>query len=113
MSRRMLALAAVIALAAACDKKPQAEDARAADQDLARDNLMSNDLTAIDAASGADANMAADLDIANMDLNEDENTGPANGQAPRPRRQSTARPATEEPAPANDSAPPETEDGAD
>lgn len=114
MRHRMLALSAVLALAAACDKEPAAQDARSADQQLARDDLETNDLTAIDAASGADSNMAADIDIANLALNEDDAASPANGQpSRRPRAQPAARDDATKPASdSNESAPPETEDGA-
>ena len=115
MRRSMIALAALCATAA-CDKEPAAQDVRQADQELARDELESNDLTAIDAASGADSNMAADIDFANMALNEDDGAEPSNRS--RSPRRTPAAPAKNDPSreadrpAANDSAAPETDDGA-
>ena len=117
MRRDMFALAATLVMLAACDDKPAAQDARSADQALASDNLDSNDLTAIDAASGADSNMAADIDFTNMALNAgdgdgDEDTS-GNRQSPRPVRLAPVRRASpDSPPDTNESAPPETEDGA-
>ncbi len=114
MRRRMLAIAAALWALAACDKEPTAQDVRSADQDLARDDLETNDLTAIDAASGADSNMAADIDFTNMALNEDGEAEPGNRSSPRRARPAPAGPTDREDraAPANDSAAPETDDGA-
>ena len=113
MRRRILALAALLA-ASACGKEPAAQDARQADQALARDNLDSNDLTAIDAASGADSNMAADIDFTNMALNADDESAPANRAAPRQTSPAPGRSPQRDDSPpaANETAPPETEDGA-
>ena len=114
MRRRILALAAALLATAACDKEPAAQDARQADQALARDDLESADLTAIDAASGADSNMAADIDFTNMALNGDDDAEPANRSAPRRPRPAPAGSTEREQRPpaANEDAPPETEDGA-
>ena len=115
MRRGILALTIAAAATAACDDKPTTQDQRTADQALARDNLETNDLTAIDAASGADSNMAADIDIANMALNEGEGEAdePADRQSPRnPRPKPAERPSTDDTPPANTTEPPETEDGA-
>ncbi|HET9356398.1 MAG TPA: hypothetical protein VFO42_09580 [Sphingomicrobium sp.] len=113
MRREMIALAFMLSALAACDKQPAAQDVRQADQELARDNLDSNDLTAIDAVSGADSNMAADIDFANMALNTDDEAESADRQ---PARRARAAPAergdSDQPAAANDSQPPETDDGA-
>ena len=106
-------------VAAGCGKEETAQDSAQADQALAQSNLDTNDLTAIDAASGADSNMAADIDYANMVLNEDEGGNAGTGNASTPRRPSSrsssppaSAPAEERPAATNDTAPPEPEDGA-
>ena len=113
MRRGILALTIAAAAIAACDDKPTTQDQRTADQALARDNLETNDLTAIDAASGADSNMAADIDIANMTLNEGEADETADRQPPRTARPKPAeRPSADDTPPANTTEPPETEDGA-
>ena len=114
MRRRMFALCAAVLAVAACDKEPVAQDVRSADQELARDDLESNDLTAIDAASGADSNMAADIDFTNMALNEDQDGSPANRSTPRRARPAPAESSDRDanPPSTNDSEPPETDDGA-
>ena len=119
MRRWTFALAAVAALTA-CNKEQAAQDVRQTDQELASDDLTTNDLTAIDAASGADSNMAADIDVANMALNLEDEEGSATDRSSGSRRPSPARtgesPSSapdESDAPAtNETAPPETDDGA-
>jgi hypothetical protein len=101
---RALILIACSALAvAACGKNDAAGNTANLDQGLTADSIVSNDVTAIDAVTGADANMAADVNY----LPEVPN-GPA-GSAPsgtaRPSRPETgaspaANAATTEPAPA-------------
>ena len=106
-------------LAAGCGKEETAQDSAQADQALAQSNLDTNDLTAIDAASGADSNMAADIDYANMALNEEDDAN-ADGARSSPTRRtsrssapSRTEPAEDRPAPAaNETAPPEPDDGA-
>ena len=62
---RSLILVAGVALAvSACGKGGTADNTRNVDQDLATQNIGANDTTAIDAATGDDANMAADVNFA-------------------------------------------------
>ena len=118
--RRWTFALAVFALAA-CTKEQAAQDVRQTDRELASDDLATNDLTAIDAASGADSNMAADIDVANMALNLDEDEGSTGNRGTASRRSGPARPSespssapNEGGAPAaNETAPPQPEDGAD
>jgi hypothetical protein len=120
MRRWTLALA-VVGLAA-CNKEQAAQDVRQTDRELASDDLITNDLTAIDAVSGADSNMAADIDVANMALNElDEDEGSSGDRgsasrrsvAPRPSESSTnASGDTAAPA-ADETVPQQPDDGAD
>lgn len=56
----------------ACGKKESSQDIQQVDQSLANDNLVDNDLTAIDAITGADAGMAADVDAATWSNNDGE-----------------------------------------
>lgn len=109
MIRSAFALVLAASLAA-CGKEEIADDSGALEQALARDDLETNDLTAIDAASAHDANMAADIDpaeFANADGAVVERIG---GDPARPRPQSGTsgrRPdpaATNSPAPATNSA---------
>ena len=59
---RALILVAVSALAvSACSKSGSVENTTNIDQVLAAQNISANDTTAIDAATGDDANMAADV----------------------------------------------------
>jgi hypothetical protein len=61
---RALILAAVSALAlSACSKNGAADNTTNIDQVLAAQNISANDTTAIDAATGDDANMAADVNF--------------------------------------------------
>ena len=61
---RVLILAAVALLGlSACGGGGQAENAATADQVLSAENIVTNDVTAIDAVTGDAANMAADVDI--------------------------------------------------
>lgn len=112
----LLALGAAL-LASGCGEEKVAQDSGQADRQLARDDLQTNDLTAIDAASGADANMAADIDIANMALDEEQeeggNTSQRRTRSQLPRSRATNPPPVEreDEATPPDNAP-ETEDGA-
>jgi hypothetical protein len=72
---RALNIAAGAALAlSACNQNEAGDTAVNADQDLAAQNIAANDTTAIDAATGDDANIAADVNFAefdNLDADED------------------------------------------
>ena len=97
-----LVLAASVA---ACGKEKAADDSGALEQALARDDLETNDLTAIDAASAHDSNMAADIDpaeFANADGAVVEQIG---GEPGRPRPQSGSPGRRPEPAAADSPAP--------
>ena len=62
MRLALLAIAASLALAG-CGKKQTTANTNAIDQAVSAEDFSTNDATAIDAATGADANMAADVDI--------------------------------------------------
>lgn len=61
MARLILVAAGATLLAACGDAQQGAETANVSDDALAAQNLVANDVTAIDAATGDDANMAADV----------------------------------------------------
>lgn len=83
---RPAAFALTISLAlAGCGKQDVADDSGAIEQALARDDLETNDLTAIDAASAADANMAADIDPAEFGNADGAVVETAGGVPARPR----------------------------
>src|SRR6185295_20373926 len=65
---RALFLVAGAALAlSACGSNSQADDTQNVDGGLTADNIVSNDVTAIDAVTGDAANMAADVNYADFD----------------------------------------------
>lgn len=68
---RALILVAGAALAiSACNKEQPTANTTNVDEDLAAQNVSANDTTSIDAATGEDANMAADV---NFTVNEADN----------------------------------------
>ena len=76
---RILILVAGCALAlSACGKNKAADNSVAIDANADAENIGSNDTTAIDAATGEDANMAADV---NFTVNETDNLGAGNDTA--------------------------------
>ena len=77
---RAFILVAVSALAvSACSKSGSVENTTNIDQVLAAQNISANDTTAIDAATGDDANMAADVQFTNESLDGADNaTGNSN-----------------------------------
>lgn len=96
-----LIIAASLALAG-CGKEQATGNTSALDQAVTAEDFETNDVTAIDAATGAAANMAADVDF-NMIGNED--AGDSRPAAPgSPRRQREA-PQSSDSAPAARPAP--------
>jgi hypothetical protein len=94
-------IAATFALAA-CSNNDQADNTQNIDENLSAENIVSNDVTAIDAVTGDAANMAADVDFNDIDNSLDNG---ANAAAP-------AKPAAK-PAPAKASAPSASDNAAD
>lgn len=69
---RTLILVAGAALAlAACRNNDQVDNTGNVDENLSAENVVSNDVTAIDAVTGEDANMAADVNYTDTSLNND------------------------------------------
>ncbi|HVM22872.1 MAG TPA: hypothetical protein VM308_06180 [Sphingomicrobium sp.] len=110
--RSTLALAAALAATiglSGCGNNDQADNTQNVDENLTAENIVSNDVTAIDAVTGADANMAADIEY-----NELEADAPQNNAAAAPRSKAAPRPATSTPRPrpasnsASDAAPANT-----
>ena len=75
--RALILIAAAALTLGACRNNDQSGNTVNLDQGLTADNINSNDVTAIDAVTGADANMAADVNY--IDVPED-NSG--SGSAP-------------------------------
>lgn len=64
--RALILIAGALALSlplAACKNNDQADNTSNVDENLTAENIVSNDVTAIDAVTGDAANMAADSDI--------------------------------------------------
>ena len=82
--RAPILLAAALALSA-CGNNDQADNTLNVDENLTAENIVSNDVTAIDAVTGDAANMAADVDMnfGNLEVNDTEPL--TNNGAPRPR----------------------------
>ena len=101
--RRAYLLLAGAALAlAACGNNDQTDNTANVDENLSAENIVSNDVTAIDAVTGEAANMAADVDV-NFTSEQQLDNGSGNGAAPasRPPRTATpGRPAPQSSAPA-------------
>jgi hypothetical protein len=62
--RALVLIAAVLALpVAACGNNDQTDNTQNVDENLSAENIVSNDVTAIDAVTGDAANMAAESDV--------------------------------------------------
>ena len=112
MRLAVLALAASALALSACGKKETTGNTSAVDQAVSAEDFATSDATAIDAALGADANMAADVDINFTGPDPDAGSGAAtmNRTAPRtPARSAesnTVAPANETQPSAPEPAPP-------
>jgi uncharacterized lipoprotein len=97
---RALIFAAGAALAlAGCGNNDQKDAQQNYDENLTAENIVSNDVTAIDAVTGDAANMAADVDMNFGNLVENNDTAASNETvskpAPRKPVPKAAAPATE------------------
>jgi hypothetical protein len=82
---RALILIAGALVLAACSKNGQTDNTQNVDENLTAENIVSNDVTAIDAVTGDAANMAAESDI--NDIGNVANAGSMSSLArPAPRR---------------------------
>jgi hypothetical protein len=70
--RALILLAGTALAISACNKEQPTANTTNVDQDLAAQNMSANDTTSIDAATGEDSNMAADV---NYTVNEADNSG--------------------------------------
>ena len=91
---RFLILAATAALSlAACKNNDQHDNNMNVDENLTAENIVSNDVTAIDAVTGDAANMAANVNYAESDnLLENEANSVSTTKKPRPNREPTPKP---------------------
>jgi hypothetical protein len=81
MMRLALIIAAAALPLAACGHKDQTDKTQNAGENLSAENIVSNDVTAIDAVTGDAANMAADVNYVEVDNNLD-NEAVTNGASP-------------------------------
>ena len=75
--RAVILLAGAMVTISACNNEQPTANTVNVDEDLAAQNISANDTTAIDAATGEDANMAADVNYTVNELNnldEDDNS---------------------------------------
>ena len=78
---RSIVILALGALAlTSCGKKQDADQASAAAQNLAVDRIGGNDVTAIDAATASDANMAEDVELTVNELSDLNATEESDGE---------------------------------
>jgi hypothetical protein len=88
MRYAVLALTAASLALAGCGKKEATGNTSALDEAVSAEDFATNDATAIDAATGADANMAADVEITVINNLDDGNGSATTSSGAR----STARP---------------------
>ena len=85
-------LFAAVVLLAACSNNDQADNTQNVDENLTAEDIVSNDVTAIDAVTGDAANMAAESEIGDLG-NVSNDTGNASA-FPKPKPQ-TVKPSSE------------------
>src|SRR3954451_17865472 len=101
--RALLLIAGAALALAACRNNDQTDKTRNVDENLSAENIVSNDVTAIDAVTGDAANMAADVDMNFGNLTDSnaaasiESNGvtPATKPKPKSPREGTLSPAPE------------------
>jgi len=96
--RAFILIAGAALTLAGCKNNDQHDNTQNVDENLTAENIVSNDVTAIDAVTGDAANMAADVDTnyGNLDFNAVGATtnAPAARPGPSPARTSTANTTT-------------------
>ena len=91
--RALILIAGAALILAACGKNDQSGNTTNADENLTAQDIVSNDVTAIDAVTGDASNMAADVNYMNAEDNSISNLG-SGGQAAKP----SSKPRTRAPA---------------
>ena len=103
--RALILIAGALALAlplGACRNNDQTDNMANVDENLTAENIVSNDVTAIDAVTGDAANMAAESDINDIGAPVESSGNAAAPAKPSPKRPPAAskpKPATTTPAP--------------
>ena len=88
--RALILIAGTALTLAACRNNDQADNTANVDENLTAENIVSNDVTAIDAVTGDASNMAADVNYMNTEDNSVANLG-GNSSAPKPRGKPKAK----------------------
>lgn len=88
--RPLILIAAAALAVSACGNNDQTDKTQNVDENLTAENIVSNDVTAIDAVTGDAANMAADVDYSNLADNSldnmlNEGSGAKPGAKPPPK----------------------------
>jgi PBP1b-binding outer membrane lipoprotein LpoB len=96
--RALLLIAGAALALGGCGNNDQTDKTQNSDENLTAQNIVSNDVTAIDAVTGDAANMAADVDTnyGNLDNSALESNGVTRPSVPKPK---TPREGTLSPAP--------------
>src|SRR5436853_7591790 len=103
--RLLILVAGSSLILTACGNKGQADNTLNVDENLAAENITSNDVTAIDAVTGDAANMAADVNYTEVDNLSGNDAAPATSRPTRrPVGTSTSSPADNAVDPATNSA---------
>ena len=84
--RALILIAGALALPlAACGNNDQTDNTANVDESLTAENIVSNDVTAIDAVTGDAANMAAESDINDISAGPlDDENAPASAKSSKP-----------------------------
>jgi uncharacterized lipoprotein len=96
--RALIFLVGAALMLAACGNNDQSDNTANVDENLTAENIVSNDVTAIDAVTGDASNMAADVNYAmpeNALGNEGNSVMPKSAPKPKPR---AAAPGTDTPS---------------
>jgi hypothetical protein len=101
--RALILIAAAALTLAACKNNDQVDNSQNVDENLTAENIVSNDVTAIDAVTGDASNMAAESAV--NDLGNVSNDTGNTAAFPKPKPQTVSAATTKSPPPAK-TAPP-------
>jgi hypothetical protein len=96
--RALLLIAGAALALGGCGNNDQTDKSQNADENLSAENIVSNDVTAIDAVTGDAANMAADVDTNYGGLDENGATPASNGVSAKPSKPAARKPGPSKPA---------------
>ena len=98
--RALILIGALALPLAACSNNDQRDNTANVDENLTAENIVSNDVTAIDAVTGDAANMAADVDMNYGNIDENGTGNVSATPKPKPETDSTkGSTSTSKPAP--------------